>query len=144
MVLRPNGTPLVVTHDAAGARGTAWEGMVAQEAHVAMVAAGIALTRNPVTVIVDFYVPRNVGHYGTGRNARELKPSAPAVPAVRPDVDKWLRRVLDALSGVVYADDGQVVEVVARKRYGDPARAEIAVKAFELHESDAGQLTIAA
>ena len=32
----------------------------------------------PVSVTVDFYLPRPKSHYGTGRNAGALKPSAPA------------------------------------------------------------------
>jgi Holliday junction resolvase RusA-like endonuclease len=36
----------------------------------------------------------------------------------KPDVDKLARCVLDALTGVLYADDSQVVEISARKTYG--------------------------
>jgi Holliday junction resolvase RusA-like endonuclease len=35
----------------------------------------------------------------------------------RPDVDKLARCVLDALTGVVYADDGQVVAIRLAKQY---------------------------
>jgi Holliday junction resolvase RusA-like endonuclease len=38
-------------------------------------------------------------------------------PARRPDLDKLLRSTLDALTGVVFADDGQVVSVQAAKAY---------------------------
>jgi crossover junction endodeoxyribonuclease RusA len=38
-------------------------------------------------------------------------------PARRPDLDKLLRSTLDALTGVVFADDGQVISVHARKAY---------------------------
>jgi Holliday junction resolvase RusA-like endonuclease len=48
---------------------------------------------------------------------------------VRPDVDKWLRQVLDALTGAVYRDDGQVVTVAASKVFADDDvyRTDIAV-----------------
>lgn len=36
----------------------------------------------------------------------------------RPDLDKMVRSVKDALTGVMYRDDAQVVELVARKDYG--------------------------
>jgi len=36
----------------------------------------------------------------------------------KPDVDKLARCVLDALTGVLYTDDSQVVEINARKTYG--------------------------
>lgn len=49
---------------------------------------------------------------------------------VKPDVDKLLRAVMDALTGVAYKDDSQVVSVTAAKRYGgknDVDRAYITV-----------------
>jgi Holliday junction resolvase RusA-like endonuclease len=42
-------------------------------------------------------------------------------PDCRPDLDKLVRAVLDALTGVVWIDDGQVVALSARKTY---ARAD--------------------
>lgn len=42
----------------------------------------------------------------------------------RPDVDKLSRGVLDALTGIVYTDDGQVADLVAQKvvaAAGEPA-----------------------
>jgi crossover junction endodeoxyribonuclease RusA len=36
----------------------------------------------------------------------------------KPDVDKTSRAILDALSGVVWKDDSQVVDLHARKVYG--------------------------
>lgn len=42
-------------------------------------------------------------------------------PSVKPDVDKYIRSILDAMTGVVYVDDCQVVVVAASKVYdGDP------------------------
>ena len=40
-------------------------------------------------------------------------------PSVPPDLDKLIRAVLDALTGVAYKDDAQVTAVSAFKRYGD-------------------------
>ncbi len=40
----------------------------------------------------------------------------------KPDVDKCLRGILDALTGIIYADDSQVIYVAARKRYAVPER----------------------
>lgn len=73
----------------------------------------------PVEVCITFTLPRPKGHYGTGRNAGKLKPSAPAFPTgQRDDIDKLSRSTLDALVGAyVLADDGQIVDLSARKRY---------------------------
>lgn len=38
-------------------------------------------------------------------------------PEVRPDIDNIVKIVMDALNGVAYKDDSQVVEVRARKVY---------------------------
>jgi crossover junction endodeoxyribonuclease RusA len=36
----------------------------------------------------------------------------------RPDVDKLLRAVLDALTGIVYVDDSQVTAILGTKEFG--------------------------
>lgn len=41
-------------------------------------------------------------------------------PDKRPDLDKLTRAVLDALTFVVFADDSQVIEILATKDYGAP------------------------
>lgn len=43
--------------------------------------------------------------------------SATISHTTRPDVDKLARCVLDALTGVIYADDGQVVAIRLTKQY---------------------------
>lgn len=46
----------------------------------------------------------------------------------KPDVDKLLRSVCDAMTGVLYLDDSQVTEARVVKEYGIPERAEIEVE----------------
>jgi len=48
-------------------------------------------------------------------------------PTVKPDVDKLVRAIMDALKGVVYTEDARVCDVSATKAYGDPPRVEIQV-----------------
>lgn len=57
-------------------------------------------------------------------------------PTVRPDLDNYIKSVLDGLNGVAYTDDKQVCEIVARKEYGTPARCEVEVE--EMPESEGG------
>ena len=53
-------------------------------------------------------------------------------PTVKPDLDKLKRAVMDALKGVIYKDDAQVVEHgPTAKRYGLPERAEIIVEVVQ-------------
>lgn len=82
--------------------------------------AGRAPISSAVWVSLSFYLPRPAGHYGTGRNAGILRPSAPLWPAVKPDNDKLQRAVFDALQAAgVLQEDSRVVGVVSWKHYAD-------------------------
>src|SRR5690606_17166348 len=87
----------------------------------------------PVKVQLTFRLPRPKAHFGAdgftlsalrpdpkcalGRGSRKVKPSAPRWPAGRPDLDKLARAALEAITGVVIADDSTVVDLCLRKRY---------------------------
>jgi len=67
-----------------------------------------------VVVTIVFKMPRPKGHYG----ARGLRPSAPRLPAVKPDLDKLVRAVLDGITeGGAIHDDAQVCAIAASKTY---------------------------
>jgi len=93
------------------------------------------LTTGPVFVKTQFYFVRPKGHYGTGRNADKLKPSAPKHHTQKPDSLKLMRAIEDALTGVLWRDDSQITDEAHGKRWagpGEPARAEIVVIAADL------------
>ena len=46
---------------------------------------------------------------------------------VKPDLDKLVRNIGDALKGIVYAEDARIVSITARKMYDDTPRVEIMV-----------------
>lgn len=92
------------------------------------------LRSGPLRLRVVFVFPRPAGHWGTGRNAGRLKPSAPVYCRTRPDVDKLLRAVGDALTGVVFRDDAQVVIVAAEKHYGEPPCAHVVIEELALDD----------
>lgn len=74
--------------------------------------------RTAVCVHVEFLFARPKSHWRTGRHADKLKNDAPLYPATKSrDVDKLLRAVLDGLTGVVFDDDGRVVDVSGLKMY---------------------------
>lgn len=64
------------------------------------------LTLGPVSVAVNFSMPRPKSHIG----AKGLKPSAPENHIGRPDVDNLAKLVLDQItrSGRIWRDDSQV------------------------------------
>lgn len=66
------------------------------------------LLTGPVELILVFYRVRPASHFGSGRNAKILKPSAPRLPTPTPDVTKLVRAVEDAMKGIIYKDDSQV------------------------------------
>jgi crossover junction endodeoxyribonuclease RusA len=49
-------------------------------------------------------------------------------PTVKPDSDKLVRALLDALTGIAYEDDAQVVDVIVTKRYGAEAKTTVTVQ----------------
>lgn len=82
----------------------------------------------PLRLDVEFYLGR------PGRLCRKKDAAGPLPCVSRPDVDNLVKAVKDALSGRVYGDDCQVVEVRARKRYhakGDGPHAVIEVREYD-------------
>lgn len=64
---------------------------------------------------VAFHLARPRSHYGRDG---QLLDSAPAWPIGNPDIDNLVKVVLDALTGLLYHDDGQVISLsAARKLY---------------------------
>jgi Holliday junction resolvase RusA-like endonuclease len=60
----------------------------------------------PVRLLLEFHIARP-----------QSIPKKRVTPAVKPDIDKLCRAALDSLTGVLFADDGQVTEMMARKFY---------------------------
>lgn len=83
-----------------------WRRHVADAAALARPA---ELMDGPLVADMVFTFARPKGHFGTGRNAGVLKPTAPAAPAVAPDLSKLARSTEDALTGIVWRDDSRVV-----------------------------------
>lgn len=50
-------------------------------------------------------------------------------PTTRPDLDGYAKKLLDALNGIVYRDDAQLVQITLVKRFGDMPGVEIRVEA---------------
>lgn len=83
---------------------------------------------HPLTVRITFSMKRPRSHYGTGKKANTIKPTAPDYPAVTPDLDKLVRSTLDGLGEAgVWHDDSRVVRLTAVKLYGPIPGAHITV-----------------
>ena len=96
----------VVTHANPQGLG-AWRQSVA----AAAMALNAAPLQGPVLVHATFWLPRP-----KSRAKRHLWPDT------RPDLDKLARAVLDALTGIAWANDAAIVDLHAQKAYALPTR----------------------
>ena len=103
--------------------------MIRLFAHKAAADQGWEITDGPVWMALHFVFTRPAGHFGTGRNAGKLKPSAPRWPTSRAIGDRTnlLKSVEDALTGIVWHDDSQVVDGPIRVSYGPAPLISIAI-----------------
>jgi crossover junction endodeoxyribonuclease RusA len=87
-----------------------WRSLIARTAE----ALGVGVIPGPVSLSVTFMMPRPAGHWTkTGK----LSSRATPWPSVKPDADKLLRAVGDALTGVLIEDDARVVNIAGSKRW---------------------------
>lgn len=48
-------------------------------------------------------------------------------PVTRPDISNYLKTLEDALEKFAYQNDSQIVDLVAKKRFGSPPRIELCI-----------------
>jgi Holliday junction resolvase RusA-like endonuclease len=101
----------VVTHN--NANSTAWRHRVAESAKTV---ADEGLFVGPVALEVTFHLPRPKA---LARRVRHH--------LTKPDLDKLVRCVKDGLTGILYHDDSQVVDLTAHKVYAPIASSPHAV-----------------
>lgn len=87
---------------------------VAKAAIAAMAGRELAARGTPVRMNLDFYFARP-----------NSLPKRVTEKTTKPDVDKLLRAVFDALRGIVYRDDAQVIGGEQWKHFGLPERVEV-------------------
>ena len=71
----------------------------------------------PVDLDLAFELARPRSHYGTGRNTSRLRLSAPLCHTGRPDLDNLAKSTMDALLGIAWRDDSQVIRLSASKEW---------------------------
>jgi len=85
----------------------------------------------PISLSCEFYVDHPKSHYRSGQYSNELKPGTDVWRVKRPDIDNYVKLVLDALNGVFYKDDSQVCHIEAIKKYSKNPRTVIQLKGIE-------------
>lgn len=80
----------------------------------------------PLRMVLDFCFQRPNNHF----NSKGLKPNAPNwyCPRGRNDWDNLCKFVSDALNGMFYEDDGQIVSASVTKRYSDQACVHVMIE----------------
>lgn len=82
----------------------------------------------PILLDCTFKFARPKNHYGRRGGHLILKPMAPIFcTSVVGDVDKLLRAISDALTGVLYADDSQIVDIRGKREYAGEGEQEQAI-----------------
>lgn len=107
----PNSSRVVMKETNAN-RQKPWMSSVGYTCQEEMKKAGFTLLGKgvPVLLALEFRMPRPQTHYYQGqRRHGELRDDAPRWCPVTPDKDKLARCIYDALKGVAYYDDAQVV-----------------------------------
>ncbi len=83
------------------------------------------LLEGPIGMMLTIYrsMPKSFSkRKAAAAEAGELRPTT------KPDVDNYLKGVKDALKGIIWKDDSQVVEVFVQKRYSSRPRIEVKIK----------------
>ena len=116
---RVRGGPPILTSTTKGLK--AWQNTIAWEAR----RKEAVTLEGPVYVSLVFVLP-----FPKGASKRDR--SEGFHHATRPDLDKLVRAVLDALTGICWVDDGQVSVIAASKERGDPSTVGVTVEVAAL------------
>lgn len=114
-------------HHFTAAETRQWKDTVARLGKVAML--GREPLRGPVELLVVFLLPVPAGWPAWKRKEALC---GRLVPTTRPDWDNLGKGVSDALNGIAWADDAQVVDCFTRKRYAAAPCAVVHVKPLDL------------
>lgn len=79
----------------------------------------------PLSVSLTFYRPVQKS---ISKTERERRLSNQSKPVVKPDTDNYIKSTLDALNGVLWHDDAQIVKITAEKRYSDNPKITVSIK----------------
>ena len=80
-------------------------------------------------------MPRPKAHLRANGDVKEAAQTL--IHTKKPDIDKLVRLVLDALTGIAYVDDSQVVLLYAEKSYVHPAVAGCSITIASMESAPA-------
>lgn len=104
--------------DDAGKRNKNWRALVAAYGYNHRPP---QLLTGALSVRFSFIIKRPKSHFRTGKFHHQLKLDAPVFHTTKPDLLKLTRSTEDALTGVIWKDDGTTAIIRVEKLYGaDP------------------------
>lgn len=126
--LKKNGeyTGRAVVVDAGGEKTKRWRQDVASAAFQAMKIADAVPLTGAIELELIFQMPRPKSHYRS--DGVTLRPGSPLQHVTRPDCTKLARSTEDAMTSIVYADDGQIVKQTHEKAFSDTPGCWVIVK----------------
>ena len=84
--------------------------------------------RVPVVVLMTAFYPIPVRK---SEKQRDRMTAGLVVPTVKPDADNVAKIVLDALNGIAYYDDAQIVGLHVLKRYAEEPGVKVRITEYE-------------
>ena len=93
---------------------------------------GAPISGKPLEVYIEAYRAnqKHISKIETQRRANKT-----SVPLTKPDVDNYVKSILDALTGVIWKDDNIIQHVDARKYYAKQPHVITKVKEYEAKET---------
>lgn len=70
------------------------------------------------------------------KKQKELAENEFLRPTVKPDLDNIVKAITDAMNGIVYADDAQIVDLVCGKYYAQEPRVLVKVSPYEIGDGE--------
>jgi Holliday junction resolvase RusA-like endonuclease len=136
--VRGKGRPRIVkiggfSRMASDKKTATYENLVALSAVEAMREAGMGAQAFAGPVCVNM-VARLVPAASASRKARAAMLSGEAPPTKKPDADN-LAKVVDALNGIVWRDDAQIVSLMVRKVYAETPGLDVVIRPYQSQES---------
>lgn len=85
------------------------------------------LIEGPLKIDATFYIhpPKYIS---SKKKLKEKLEAEEIFCSKKPDIDNYLKALLDSMTGIVFKDDGQVVECKTRKLYSLKPRIEFSIK----------------
>ena len=110
------------------ARSREYKDIVAAHAKLAMNEREIFSRETPLACVMSIFVKMPKRFTRTQRQEAEKKGLR---PVRKPDIDNIAKILMDALNGIVYEDDAQIVSLGCRKYYSDAPMAAVTVSPIE-------------